>query len=268
MVQQCEIRLVAEAGRYVREIARPQHGRAGRRSTRCSTACAISTRARRSSTCRTAWSSIGEIEGRLRDVGVKVAAASATFYAIQIYTPPVDATAPGLAPDWEEDRRMRGEGLDYLAGVSGGALFRPASGLGTVSARIARETSARYALGFQMQPAERDGKRHDIKVALRRERGVTVRHRTQFVAEHPGAAHRPRPGDPRRRAQRAGDAAGGADAHRHDAGAGWIGAAQGADGGGGRRLRADRPLRAHASRLRSARRRRPPLRRRPRRSTR
>ena len=95
----------------------------------------------------------------------------------------MDATAPGLAPDWEEDRRMRGEGLDYLAGVSGGALFRPASGLGTVSARIARETSARYAIGFQMQPAERDGKKHDIKVALRRERGVTVRHRTQFVAE-------------------------------------------------------------------------------------
>ena len=124
-----------------------------------------------------------EIQGRLRAVGAKVAAAGATFYAIQIYTPPMDATTPGLTPDWEEDRRVRAEGLDYLAGVSGGALFRPASGLGTASARIARETSARYALGFQVLAAERDGKRHDIKVALRRERGVTVRHRTEFVAE-------------------------------------------------------------------------------------
>ena len=50
-------------------------------------------------------------------------------------------------------------------------------------ARIARETSARYALGFQVRPAERDGKRHDIKVALRRERGITLRHRTEFVAD-------------------------------------------------------------------------------------
>ena len=34
-----------------------------------------------------------------------------------------------------------------------------------------------------MAAAERDGKRHEIKVALRRERGVTVRHRTEFTAE-------------------------------------------------------------------------------------
>jgi VWFA-related protein len=124
-----------------------------------------------------------QIQGQLRDAGAKVAAAGATFYAIQIYTPPMDATTPGSAPDWDEDRRVRAEGLDYLAGVSGGALFRPASGLGTVAARIARETSARYALGFQILAGERDGKRHDIKVALRRERGVTVRHRTEFTAE-------------------------------------------------------------------------------------
>ena len=124
-----------------------------------------------------------EIQGRLRSVGAKVAAAGATFYAIQMYTPPMDATASGLAPDWEEDRRVRGEGLDYLAGVSGGALFRPVSGLGVTAARIARETSARYALGFQVQPAERDGKRHVIKVALRRERGLTLRHRAEFVAD-------------------------------------------------------------------------------------
>jgi len=37
-----------------------------------------------------------QIEGLLRNVGAKVAAASATFYAIQIYTPPIDATAPSV----------------------------------------------------------------------------------------------------------------------------------------------------------------------------
>lgn len=122
-------------------------------------------------------------EGLLRDLGSRVAAIGATFYAIQLYSPPMDAATSGLLPDWEEDRRTRADGLDYLAGVSGGALFRPTSGLGVATGRIARETSARYAIGFQVQPAERDGKRHAIKVALRRERGVTVRARTEFTVD-------------------------------------------------------------------------------------
>jgi len=122
-------------------------------------------------------------EGLLRDLGGKVAALGATFYAIQLYSPPMEATTSGLLPDWDEDRRVRADGLDYLAGVSGGALFRPGAGLGVTPERIARETSARYALGFQVQPAERDARRHTIKVALRRERGVTVRARTEFTVE-------------------------------------------------------------------------------------
>ena len=182
VVNQCEIRIVSEAGRYVRETRARSRDALAALDTLLDGLRDVDARK------TIVYISNGvafdrEIEGRLREVGAKVAAASATFYAIQIYTPPIDATAPGLAPDWEADRRIRAEGLDYLAGVSGGALFRPAAGLGTVSARIGRETSARYALGFQVLPAERDGKRHEIKVALRRERGVTLRHRTEFVAE-------------------------------------------------------------------------------------
>jgi VWFA-related protein len=130
-----------------------------------------------------------EMQGRLRMFGSRVAAAAATFYAIQIQTPDADVSRAGMSVDWGEDRQIRSDGLYYLAGVTGGALFRPGSGLGTVSSRIARETSARYALGFQVQPAERDGRRHEIKVQLRRERGLTVRHRTEFTAE---AGPRPR----------------------------------------------------------------------------
>jgi VWFA-related protein len=181
-VNQCEVRIASEAGRYVRET----------RAQSSDALAALDTllEGLRDFDARKTivYVSNGvvfdrEIEGRLRELGAKIAAASATFYSIQIYTAPNDATAPGLAPDWEADRKVRGEGLDYLAGVSGGALFRPAAGLGTVAARIARETSARYAIGFQVQPAERDGRKHDIKVSLRRDRGVTVRHRTEFIGE-------------------------------------------------------------------------------------
>ncbi len=181
-LQQCQARIIAEAGRYIRETR-------ARNMDALAALEALLDSVRDYDARKTiVYLSNGvafdnEIQGRLRSVGAKIAAAGATFYAIQMYTPPMDATASGLAPDWEEDRRVRGEGLDYLAGVSGGALFRPVSGLGVTAARIARETSARYALGFQVQPAERDGKRHVIKVALRRERGLTLRHRTEFVAD-------------------------------------------------------------------------------------
>ena len=51
----------------------------------------------------------------------------------------------GMPTDADEDRNLRADGLFYLAGITGGALFRPSAGLGIVAARIARETSARYA---------------------------------------------------------------------------------------------------------------------------
>ena len=180
--EQCRIRIETTAGRLVRET----------RATNMDALAALETilESMREVDARKTiiYVSHGvafdtEIQGRLRQVGSAVAAAGATFYAIQLYTPPMQANTAGLAPDWDEDRRVRAEGLSYLAGVSGGALFRPGAGLSTVAARIARETSARYAIGFQLSASERDGKRHTIKVALRRERGVTVRHRTEFVAE-------------------------------------------------------------------------------------
>ena len=45
-------------------------------------------------------------------------------------------------------------------------MFRPISGLGVVAERIARETSARYAIGFQVLATERDGKRQQATVTL------------------------------------------------------------------------------------------------------
>ena len=104
-----------------------------------------------------------QVQGLLRLFASRVAAAAVNFYAIQLFSPQVDALTTGMPTDVEEDRDLRADGLYYLAGVTGGALFRPSAGLGIVAARIARETSARYAIGFQVQPAERDGKRHESR---------------------------------------------------------------------------------------------------------
>jgi VWFA-related protein len=119
---------------------------------------------------------------RLSHVGSTIAAADTSFYAVQPYTTPTDIFAQGLLPDWEEDRRLRADGLSALAGVSGGALFRPGAGLDSSFERIARELSARYVLGFQVAQRERDGKIHRIGVTLKNPRARVVRHRTEFTA--------------------------------------------------------------------------------------
>ena len=74
-----------------------------------------------------------------------------------------------------------------------GSSTSPASPAGRCSGRApASASSPRGSRGkprpatrsaSRCRPSERDGKRHEIKVALRRERGVTVRHRTEFTAE-------------------------------------------------------------------------------------
>jgi VWFA-related protein len=119
---------------------------------------------------------------RLHHVGSTIASADTSLYAVQPYTTPTDITARGLLPDWEEDRRLRADGLSVLTGVSGGALFRPAAGVDASFERIARELSARYVLGFQVAARERDGKIHRIGVSLKDSRARVVRHRTEFTA--------------------------------------------------------------------------------------
>ncbi len=182
MVGQCQIRIQTAAGAIVREVR-------ARNNASLAAMDALLDSLRDVEARKTiVYVSDGlvfdqQMQGLLRLFGSRVAAAAVNFYAIQLYSPPVDAIAPGMPTDADEDRNLRADGLFYLAGITGGALFRPGAGLGLVAARIARETSARYAIGFQVQPSERDGKRHEIKVALRRERGVTVRHRTEFTAE-------------------------------------------------------------------------------------
>ena len=176
-----EIRIVTR-GRALRpRDARPQSWTRWRRSTRCSTALRDFDARKTIVYVSNGVVFDNEIQGRLRDVGAKVAAAGATFYAIQIYTPPMDATASGLSPDWEEDRRVRGEGLDYLAGVSGGALFRPVSGLGTiVGADRARDIGPlRARLPGAASRARRQAARHQGRAAARARPDAPPPHRVR-----------------------------------------------------------------------------------------
>jgi VWFA-related protein len=123
-----------------------------------------------------------QVRTRLQQFGSAAAATGTNFYAIQLYVPPAEAAQSTLRPDWDEDRRLRADGLSLVTAVSGGALFRPAAGLDSTFVRVARELSARYVLGFQVTPADRDGKVHRIEVRLKQPHSRIVRHRTEFTA--------------------------------------------------------------------------------------
>ena len=76
---------------------------------------------------------------------------------------------------------MREEGL-RLAQATRGDVFRVLSNSDFAFQRLALELSGYYLLGFEPEAGDRDGRPHDIAVAVRRD-GVTVRSRRQFTIE-------------------------------------------------------------------------------------
>jgi VWFA-related protein len=124
----------------------------------------------------------GQLQGRLRTFSSAVASLSTAFYAVQTFGSQTDLAGRGPSPDWDEDRHLRAEGLSLVAGMSGGALFRPGPRPQGAFERIGRELSARYVVAFRVDAGERDGQSHTIGLTLRPARKASlVRHRTQFT---------------------------------------------------------------------------------------
>lgn len=117
------------------------------------------------------------------DVVAKAAAAArAQFYVVQPHESMMDTQNRNSVATLTKDEDLRREGLEDLAGVTGGVLFR-LSGLGdTAFTRIADEVSAYYLLGFEPRSQERDGKRHKIELATKRPK-VLIRARPGFIID-------------------------------------------------------------------------------------
>ena len=117
------------------------------------------------------------------DVVAKAAAAArAQFYVVQPHESMMDTQNRNSVATLTKDEELRREGLEDLAGVTGGVLFR-LSGLGdTAFTRIADEVSAYYLLGFEPRSQERDGKRHKIELATKRQK-VLIRARPGFIID-------------------------------------------------------------------------------------
>ena len=114
--------------------------------------------------------------------------ARATVYVLRLHQEEFDAV--DVKPMRAIDITAQTVGLETLAGATGGEMLTVVGTGASIFDRMTRELSGEYVLGIETADADRDGRSHRIKVAVRRGR-VDVRARREFVAE----AAAPRPGE-------------------------------------------------------------------------
>ncbi len=116
----------------------------------------------------------------LQEIQRECAAADVTMFALRLERPLVDVTSRGAPPTAVQDQQLREEGMRSLAAATRGTLFNVIGSPESTFARIARELSGHYLLGFEAQASDRDGRPHRIDVKTTRS-GVQVRSRREFI---------------------------------------------------------------------------------------
>ena len=113
------------------------------------------------------------------------ARARTSLYTIHVDRTIADATdtAERLASaTWFDDKALYLDGLEAIAGYTGGPLLRAQTTVDFAFERVALETSAGWLLSFEPEGSDRDGKAHDIRVKVARD-GVELRARPRFVVD-------------------------------------------------------------------------------------
>ena len=126
-------------------------------------------------------------EGLIVDTGASeltgldrlAAAANTTLHVILLDAQLFDVSEQQRSPTAMLDRDLQVRGLETLAGYTRGALYRVSAGAEFAFDRIEEETSGYYLLGVESLAADVDGKRHDLRVSVRRQ-NTTVRARREF----------------------------------------------------------------------------------------
>lgn len=117
-------------------------------------------------------------------VGRAAAAANVSLYVLHMDNSFMEAFSSdgrGPAASMFRDANMQATGLELVAGGAGGAVVRIQAGSGEAAfERVARETSARYVLGVEVQDSDRDGSPHTVRVRVNRG-GANVRSRSSVT---------------------------------------------------------------------------------------
>ena len=121
---------------------------------------------------------------RLNDVqnlGLQAAAARTSIYALKLEeTLFSDIEKRSASTTRFDDRRESSVGVETLANAARGSLFNITVSADSAFERIESELSGYYILGVESAPADKDGKPHPIRVAVKRP-GVTIRSRRQVM---------------------------------------------------------------------------------------
>jgi VWFA-related protein len=120
-----------------------------------------------------------EIARDMPELGKAADLARVRLYVIQVNKPSFEAANRKQPADLAGDMAMELTGLEDVAGVTGGEMFRPSGKVDTVMTTIDTATSAYYLLGFEPTDKERDGKYHKIEVTLTR-KDVRLKSRNGF----------------------------------------------------------------------------------------
>jgi VWFA-related protein len=118
--------------------------------------------------------------GELDDIAALAGIGRVSINVLLMDVPRFEVTQAQMPPTATEDRELQVQGLETLAGMSRGSLFRVIGTGDSIFERLSSETSAYYMLGVEQASTDRDGKRHRIDVEVRR-KGVTLRSRRAFV---------------------------------------------------------------------------------------
>ncbi len=127
-----------------------------------------------------------DVDRDLIELGQAADLARVRMFVVQANRPLADAARRRAPADEAGDVAMEMTGLENVAGVTGGELFRPSARVDTVMTQIDTATSAYYLVGFEPTEKERDGKYHKIQITLNRP-NVTLKARSGFQINRPTA---------------------------------------------------------------------------------
>lgn len=113
-------------------------------------------------------------------VAPRAAAAQIILYVLQLDAPETEASVQRMSPSQNADRELLRQGLDQLAGMARGDVFRVLSDADFAFQRLNLELSGYYLLSFEPEAGDRDGKSHKIRIDVQR-KDLQLRSRREFT---------------------------------------------------------------------------------------
>jgi len=110
------------------------------------------------------------------------AAAQISLYTLYVEQPEFGQVKYRSSPTAAQDHLIVREGIENATSASGGTFMEAVGTWGQYFDRIVTELSGAYLLGIEVEPADRNGRAHQVSVKVNR-RDVDVRARLQYVIQ-------------------------------------------------------------------------------------